>query len=145
MPTDSEQNPANTAEITLFEGHPAVLGSATRLVIAVATLGLAAVYFWLQSSSTKYLITSQRVVVEAGVFSKNIEALELYLIADIELEKPFAQRLMGTGNITLLAHDSAHPSLRLTRLPLDVRKLYEQLRLEIEKCKFLRRSYYREG
>jgi len=66
------------------------------------------------------------------------------MINDIELEKPFGQRLMGSGNITLIGQDQTTPSLRLERLPLDVRKLYEQLRQDIEKSKFVRRSYYRE-
>jgi len=142
MTTPSD--PVNLTETILFDGHPALIGSATRLIIAIATLGLGAIYFWIQSNNVKYLITSQRVVVEAGIFSKNIAAVELYLINDIELEKPFGQRLLGTGNITLIGQDQTNPSLRLVRLPLDVRKLYEQLRQDIEKCKHLRRGYYRE-
>ena len=83
-------DPVNLTETVLFDGHPALLGSATRLIIAIATLGLGAIYFWIQSNNVKYLITSQRVVVEAGIFSKNIAAVELYLINDIELEKPLS-------------------------------------------------------
>jgi len=139
-PSDS----VDLTETVIFDGHPALLGSITRLVIAIATLGIGAIYFWIQSSNIKYLITSQRVVVESGIFSKNIAAVELYMINDIELEKPFGQRLMGSGNITLIGQDQSTPSLRLERLPLDVRKLYEQLRQDIEKSKFVRRSYYRE-
>jgi uncharacterized membrane protein YdbT with pleckstrin-like domain len=137
-------DPVILPETVLFDGHPALFGSVFRVIIAIATLGIGAVYFWIQANNTKYLITSQRVVIEAGIFSKNITALELYLVNDIELEKPFGQRLMGTGNITLIGEDQTHPSLRLVRLPLDVRQLYEQLRQDIEKCKYTRRSYYRE-
>jgi uncharacterized membrane protein YdbT with pleckstrin-like domain len=139
-PSDS----ADLNETVIFDGHPALIGSITRLIIAIATLGIGAVYFWIQSSNVKYLITSQRVVVESGIFSKNIAAVELYMINDIELEKPFGQRLMGSGNITLIGQDQTTPSLRLIRLPLNVRTLYEQLRQDIEKSKFVRRSYYRE-
>jgi uncharacterized membrane protein YdbT with pleckstrin-like domain len=138
-------NPINLEEKVLFDGNPALFGSVTRLVIAIATLGLGAIYFWIQSNNVKYLITSQRVVVESGILSKNIETLELYLVNDIELEKPFGQRLMGTGNLTLIGQDQTNPTLRLVRLPLDVRKLYEELRQDIEKSKYLRRGYYREG
>jgi len=137
-------DPINLEEKVLFDGNPALFGSVTRLVIAIATLGLGVIYFWIQSNSIKYLVTSQRVVVESGILSKHIETLELYLINDIELEKPFVQRLMGTGNLTLIGQDQTKPTLRLVRLPLDVRKLYEQLRLDIEKSKHIRRGYYRE-
>jgi len=47
----------------IYDGHPALIGSITRLIIAIATLGIGAIYFWIQSSNVKYLITSQRVVV----------------------------------------------------------------------------------
>ncbi len=140
----ASSNPVNLPETVLFDGHPALLGSVARLLIAIATLGLGAIYFWIESSNVKYLITSQRVVIEAGILSKTIDALELYLINDIELEKPFGQRLMGTGNITLIGQDQTNPTLRLVRLPLDVRQLYEQLRQDIEKSKHIRRGYYRE-
>jgi uncharacterized membrane protein YdbT with pleckstrin-like domain len=142
MTAPSEPNPPET---TLFDGHPALIGSIPRLMIAIATLGIGAIYFWIQSNNVKYLVTSQRVVVESGIFSRNIDTLELYLVNDIELEKPFGQRLLGTGNVTLIGQDQTNPTLRLVRLPLDVRTLYEQLRQDIEKCKNLRRGYYREG
>lgn len=141
----ASSNPVNLPETVLFDGHPALLGSVTRLLIAIATLGLGAIYFWIETSNIKYLITSQRVVIEAGILSKTIDALELYLINDIELEKPFGQRLLGTGNITLIGQDQTNPTLRLVRLPLDVRQLYEQLRQDIERSKQLRRGYYRES
>ncbi|AFY74993.1 hypothetical protein Syn7502_03095 [Synechococcus sp. PCC 7502] len=141
---NAPSEPVNFAETVLFDGHPALFGSVSRLVIAIATLGLGAIYFWIQSNNIKYLITSQRVVVESGIFSRRIDTLELYLVNDIELDKPFGQRLMGTGNITLIGQDHSNPVLRLVRLPLDVRELYEQLRQSVQQSKHGRRGYYRE-
>ncbi len=123
-------------ERILFKGNPAVIGSVTRLLIAIFTLGIGAIWFWLQSINTKYLITSQRIVIERGVFSKDIETLEIYQVDDIQLEMPFNQRIMGTGNMLLLTRDISAPKLLLNRLPINVRELYEQMRPCIQQARF---------
>ena len=123
-------------ERILFKGHPAVIGSVTRLLISVFTLGIGAVWFWLKSINTQYLITSQRIVIETGIFSRAIDTLEIYQIDDIQLDKPLNQRLMGTGNILLLTRDISAPKILLERLPLDVRELYEQMRPCIQEARF---------
>lgn len=133
-----------SSETVLYKGSPALVGSVNRLLIAVFTLGLGAIYFWFRDKNTNYLITSERIVIESGIFSRKIDTIELYLVNDVELNKPFGQRLMGTGNLTLVGQDQTNPVLNLVRLPLDVRQLYEQLRQSIETCKQSRRGYYRE-
>ncbi|ELS31141.1 MULTISPECIES: PH domain-containing protein [Pseudanabaena] len=123
-------------ERILFKGHPAVIGSVTRLLVAIFTLGFAAIWYWLKSINTQYLITSQRIVIEVGIFSKEIETLEIYQIDDIHLEKPLNQRIMGTGNILLVTRDLSAPKVILDRLPIDVRELYEQMRPCIQQARF---------
>ncbi|GBO54287.1 hypothetical protein APA_2235 [Pseudanabaena sp. lw0831] len=123
-------------ERILFKGHPAVIGSVTRLLISIFTLGIGAIWYWLQSINTKYLITSQRIVIERGVFSKDIEILEIYQVDDIQLEMPLNQRIMGTGNMLLLTRDISAPKLLLNRLPINVRELYEQMRPCIQQARF---------
>ena len=123
-------------ERILFEGHPAVIGSVTRLLISIFTFGIGAVWFWLQSKNMQYLITSQRIVKETGIFSKDIETLEIYQIDDIHLEKPLNQRIMGTGNMLLITRDISAPKMLLERLAVDVRELYEQMRPCIQQARF---------
>jgi uncharacterized membrane protein YdbT with pleckstrin-like domain len=123
-------------ERILFKGSPAVIGSVTRLLISIFTLGIGAIWFWLRSANTQYLITSQRIVIETGIFSREIETLEIYQIDDILLEKPLGQRIMGTGNILLLTRDLSSPKLLLERLPINVRELYEQMRPCIQQARF---------
>ncbi|WP_019501864.1 PH domain-containing protein [Pseudanabaena sp. PCC 6802] len=133
------------AEIVFYEGRPAVIGSVPRLAIAIVTLGIGWLYFWITTNTTHYLITSQRILVETGLLSRQTNTLELYLIDDIDLEKPFGQRLMGTGNIILRTQDRSTPELHLERLPLNVRELYEQMRPAIEESKYWQRIRSREG
>jgi len=123
------------AEETLYQGGPAIIGSLGRLLICICTLGIAYLWFWLKDSHIKYLVTSQRVVVERGIFNRVIDTVELYRVDDIELGKPFSQRLFGTGNITLVTSDRLQPVIHLQRLPLDVRELYEKLRPHIQTAK----------
>jgi uncharacterized membrane protein YdbT with pleckstrin-like domain len=123
-------------ERILFKGHPAVIGSVTRLLVSIFTLGIGAIWYWLRSINTQYLVTSQRIVIERGIFSREIETLEIYQIDDIQLEKPLNQRIMGTGNIKLLTRDISAPKLFLERLPVDVRDLYEQMRPCIQQARF---------
>ena len=123
-------------ERILFKGHPAVIGSVTRLLVSIFTLGICTIWYWLQSINTQYLITSQRIVIERGVFSKDIETLEIYQVDDIQLEKPLNQRIIGTGNMLLLTRDISAPKILLERLPIDVRELYEQMRPCIQQARF---------
>jgi hypothetical protein len=133
------------AEMIFYEGRPAIVGSVQRLAIAIITLGIGWLYFWITTNTTHYLVTSQRVLVETGLLSRRTDTLELYLIDDINLEKPFGQRLMGTGNIIFHTQDRSTPELRLDRLPLNVRELYEQMRPAIEESKYWQRIRSREG
>jgi uncharacterized membrane protein YdbT with pleckstrin-like domain len=124
--------PSKTGEEVLFEGHPALLPGAGALLISILTLGLALlVYFW-RMKGRSYRITTQRIVVETGILSKKLEQVDLYRIRDYSVERPFLQRLMGTGNLVLEAMDSTSPILRVDALKTDVVVLYEKLRVATE-------------
>jgi uncharacterized membrane protein YdbT with pleckstrin-like domain len=126
---------ANDSEELLFEGHPALLQSLGPLLISVLTLGLALIYFWAQAQGTRYRITTQRVVVETGLFSKRLDQIDLYRIHDYIVERPLGQRIMSTGNLLLSTQDRSTPALRLVGLKTDVVQLYEKLRKATEQEK----------
>jgi len=119
-------------EETLFEGHPALLVSFGGLLVAILTAGLALLYFWLRSRATHYRVTSQRIVVETGIFDKRLDQVDLYRIHDYVVERPLAQRLMGTGNILLSTQDRSTPAIQLAGLATGVVQRYEQLRKATE-------------
>jgi uncharacterized membrane protein YdbT with pleckstrin-like domain len=122
----------NESEAVLFEGYPALLPSAGDLLLAIVTLGLALIYYWLRARSTHYRVTTQRVVVDRGILSKQLDQVDLYRIQDYRVERPLSQRMMGTGNILLFSQDRSSPAVRLHGLSADVVKLYEQLRAATE-------------
>jgi uncharacterized membrane protein YdbT with pleckstrin-like domain len=122
-------------EETLFDGNPAVLRSLGAYLVAIITIGLALPFYWLRARARHYKITTQRIVVESGLFSKTMEQVDLYRITDYVVERPFLQRLAGTGNLVLEAIDSTSPVVRIDGLATDVVALYEKLRHATEACK----------
>ncbi len=131
-------NPIDDPENVLFEGHPAMVPGLLELSISILTVGLALLYFWSRARATRYRITNQRVIVESGLFSKRLEQIDTYRIHDYVVERPFVQRMLGTGNLLLSTQDSSTPAVRLFGLKTDVVVLYEQLRRATEQQKRLR-------
>jgi len=123
------------AEELLFPWRPALIPGVGSLVLAVLTLGISVLVAWFRTRGIHYRITSQRVVIEQGVFSKRMEQLDLYRVVDYVVERPFGQRIMGTGNIILEAMDKTTPEIRIVGIKTDVMKLYEKLRYSTEQEK----------
>jgi membrane protein YdbS with pleckstrin-like domain len=100
---------------------PAVL-----LVIALIQIG------WrnLRLRSIEYVVTTQRVRIVSGLFSKDIQEIELFRVKDTMVRQGFIQRLFGLGTITVISGDARNPSLVLEGLPQAI-ELRERLRQEI--------------
>jgi uncharacterized membrane protein YdbT with pleckstrin-like domain len=125
-------NPNSQPETVVFEGHPALVPNFSALLLAILTVGLALLVYWWRSRAIRYRVTSQRIVIESGLLSKKMEHIDLYRIRDYVVERPFGQRLVGTGNLVLEAMDSTTPQFRLQGLKTDVVGLYEKLRVLTE-------------
>ena len=123
---------AEPGEEVLFEGHPALVPSLGALLIAVLTLGIYLLPLWWRTRGLSYRVTNRRIVVESGVLSKRLEQIDLYRISDYTAERPFGQRLMGTGNLLLKTFDKTTPELSLLDIQTDVVALYEKLRTATE-------------
>lgn len=100
-------------ERSLFQGHPATLYSAWQWLLIVPTLGLGYLYYWVQSLSIRYEITTQRVRIEHGLFSKTKESLELFRIDHFDLLKPLGMRMMGHCILHLRSSDTGFPAVRI--------------------------------
>ncbi|MDB4937159.1 MAG: hypothetical protein JWP87_4131 [Labilithrix sp.] len=123
------------SEELLFEGRPALIQGVGGLLLAILTLGISVLVTFFQTRGVHYRITSQRVVIEKGVFSKRMEQLDLYRVVDYVVERPFGQRIMGTGNIILEAMDKTTPEIRIVGIKTNVMSLYEKLRYSTEQEK----------
>jgi len=123
---------SHEGEEVLFEGRSALVPSFGTLLLAVLTLGLWLVVRWFQTLGRSYRITSRRIVVETGVLSKKLEQIDLYRVADYTVDRPFGQRIMGTGNLLLKTFDKTTPELNVMAIKTDVVKLYEAVRAATE-------------
>lgn len=126
---------ASGAEELIFEGHPSVVPDAKSLLLVLLTAGLWAIALFVRSRSVRYTLTSQRIVVERGFFSKRMEQVDLYRVVDYVVDRPFSQRLLGTGNLVLEASDRTTPEIRIQGVKADVNALYEKLRYATEQEK----------
>jgi uncharacterized membrane protein YdbT with pleckstrin-like domain len=124
--------PSADDEVVLFEGRPAVIAGLGELLLTIFTVGLAALYFWVKARSAFYKVTTHRVLLEAGMFSKRLEQVDSYRIKDYVVERPFGQRLLGTGNLVLHTMDQTTPTIALRGVRTDVVALYEKLRAAAE-------------
>lgn len=119
-------------EVTLFEGRPAPIAGIGALLLCIVTIGFAALYYLARAQGVLYKITTKRVMVERGILSKRLEQVDVYRIKDFVVERPFGQRLLGTGNIQLLTMDPTTQIVNLRNLKTDVVGLYEKLRAAAE-------------
>ena len=104
-------------ERTLFSGRPAVLYSIGRWLLAIVTLGIAALFYWIASLSTRFEVTTQRIRIERGVLSRTRQDTELYRIDDIGLQRPFGMRIVGHAILVLRSTDRSTPEVRLYGIP----------------------------
>ncbi|MCX7007694.1 MAG: PH domain-containing protein [Kiritimatiellaeota bacterium] len=142
-------------EEVYYEGSPSLWGSVGQLLLCVllamgSSIGAFALagHGWyipvfgllvaaaliivpvLLVRSTHYRVTSYRIDFERGLFSKDIDTLELWHVEDIKFHQSFLDRLLGVGQIIVLAHDDTTPELQLQSLP-DPRPVFDALKQRI--------------
>jgi uncharacterized membrane protein YdbT with pleckstrin-like domain len=81
--------------------------------------------------AVKYEISSERIKITTGIFSKQTNALELYRVKDYTLQEPFFYRLFHLGNIVILTSDHSTPQLTMRAIPA-ARGLMDELRKHVE-------------
>ena len=116
-----------SVERPIFSGHPAIVYSAWQWIAVVFTMGLAYIYYWIQSLSTNYEITTQRVRIERGLFSKVKESVELFRIDHFDVLKPLGMRITGNCMLHLRSSDAGFPSIEIFGVP-DAESMADKLR-----------------
>jgi uncharacterized membrane protein YdbT with pleckstrin-like domain len=88
--------------------------------------------------SVKYEISSERIKITTGIFSKQTNALELYRVKDYTLKEPFFYRLFHLGNIIIVTSDHSNPQLAMRAIP-GAKPLMDELRKHVEMRRDLKR------
>ena len=75
--------------------------------------------------SHHYRVSTQRIVVESGALSKRIDEIDMRTVEDIEFQQRFLERLLGIGQIAIVAADKKMGRFRLLGIerPREVREL----------------------
>jgi uncharacterized membrane protein YdbT with pleckstrin-like domain len=93
-----------------------------------------AIWKWIENKYRVYEVTTERVRITTGIFSKRTDELELYRVKDTTLVEPFLYRLAKAGNIVIATIDATTPGLTLEAIK-GAANLREELRKNIEACR----------
>ncbi len=123
---------------------PAFLGSWSRPIgLGVAALLLvpliAILYAYLLTRTTKYTLTTERILLASGILSRRTENLELYRVDDLKVDQPFFMRLVGRANIVMVTSDRTTAELTLAAL-LGTTALRDEIRKHVEACRDRKRT-----
>jgi len=152
---ESSDTPVDSKEVVYFEGNPALRGFLGSLFLSgllgvgfiAGSLMLRAEGWWvpvvglvlalgvmalpiIRVRSIRFRIANYRIDYERGVFSKDIDTLELWHVEDLQFHQSLLDRIMGIGEITVVSHDESTPRLRLRALP-HPRSIFETLKQRI--------------
>jgi uncharacterized membrane protein YdbT with pleckstrin-like domain len=86
---------------------------------------------YLQTKCKIYELTTERLKVTEGVFSKVTDTLELYRVKDLETRQPFLHRLLGIENIQINTSDVSTPFVLVEAIPSSV-GFGDKLRNQVE-------------
>jgi uncharacterized membrane protein YdbT with pleckstrin-like domain len=89
---------------------------------------------WLQVRCRVYEVTTERIKVTQGVFTKRTDELELYRVRDTTMVQPFIHRLFKKGNVVLKTTDATTPTMTIEAVPCS-EEMREKLRQAIEACR----------
>ena len=84
----------------------------------------------IQLRSVRYRITNYRIDYERGIFSRDIDTLELWHVEDIHYHQSLLDRILGIGIITVDSRDETMPKLVLRGIPKP-KPLYETLKQRV--------------
>jgi membrane protein YdbS with pleckstrin-like domain len=90
-----------------------------------------ALVYYLQTRCKVFELTTQRLKITSGVFTKTTETLELYRVKDIETRQPFFSRLVGIENVEMTTSDVSSPSVLIEAVPSSV-GFADKLRNQVE-------------
>lgn len=73
---------------------------------------------YLQTRTKVYELTSERLKITQGVFSKATSTVELYRVKDIEVKQPFIYRMLAVEDLHVTTSDVSSPFLLFDAIPV---------------------------
>ena len=86
---------------------------------------------YLQTKNKIYELTTERLKINEGIFSKVTDTLELYRVKDLETRQPFLYRMFGVENVQMNTSDTSSPFIFIEAIPSAV-GLGDKIRNQVE-------------
>jgi len=90
-----------------------------------------ALAYYLQTRCKVFELTTERLKITSGVFTKVTETLELYRVKDIETRQPFFSQLVGIENVQMTTSDASSPFVLIEAVPSSI-GFADKLRNQVE-------------
>ena len=90
-----------------------------------------ALAYYLQTRCKVFELTTERLKITYGVFTKVTGTLELYRVKDIETRQPFFSQLVGIENVQMNTSDASSPIVLIEAVPSSV-GFADKLRNQVE-------------
>ncbi|MGZ3943317.1 MAG: PH domain-containing protein [Mucilaginibacter sp.] len=98
-----------------------------------------AVYRYLYVRRIRYIITTEYLQVNRGLFFRRVDTIELFRVKDYTLEQPFVLQILRLMDLQLLTTDPINPVVWLRGIPLS--DLVDQLRERVLETRRHNRIY----
>lgn len=127
------------SETVVWEGSPSQITNLGVYAFCFLTFWLVlpifyALWRWIELRCNRYRLTTERLTLMQGVFSRRMEELELYRVKDITFEQPFFLRLFGLATLVLDTSDQSRPVILIRAIP-KAQELREQIRQDVERLR----------
>ena len=86
---------------------------------------------YLQTKNKIYELTTERLKITEGIFSKVTDTLELYRVKDLETRQPFLYRMFRVENVQMNTSDTSSPFIFIEAIPSTV-GLGDKIRNQVE-------------
>lgn len=93
---------------------------------------------FLQTKNKIYQLTTERLKITEGIFSKVTDTLELYRVKDLETRQPFWSRMFGLENVQVNTSDASTPFVLLDAVPIEL-GLGDKIRNAVENVRMQKR------
>jgi uncharacterized membrane protein YdbT with pleckstrin-like domain len=131
-----------TDEHIEWTGHPSQWRNLGWFALCLLLIPIPVAFWkWLETRSTTYTLSDQRLKFTRGVFTKTTEDLELYRVRDTKFEQSLFERLVGLGKIELFTTDETSPTIILAYIA-DAEAVREKIRGLVEARRDAKRVRY---
>lgn len=93
---------------------------------------------YLRTKSKVYDLTTERLKITEGVFSRVTDTLELYRVKDLESRQPMLSRMWGLENVQINTSDVSTPFVLIDAVPVSL-ALGDKIRDAVENVRMQKR------